>query len=304
MNLGEVLERLYHRLGDVKANPKTFTRARLLELVNEGCLVFREQVEDEWYRADQDVTAAQAVYSFISDHIRAVRVAYDDRPLTPSTVQELQSLDDLWQTRSAPTPRRWTSQGQAHDEFRLYPVPSVSTADTYAFTQGNGIVTRMVDPDGDAYTFNQATGIVTYIDDMNVDPATGVVVNQVPQGASQLTIWGVLRPRTLVGDEEDVPLKIGFHVAPIYYTCWQIYEEDGVNHNKILAGYYRQLFLGLVEEARTLRDDPLPFEKHVLRGAAAELYEEITGRPPSPWPSTADLGSGPISIGWTRKNYW
>ena len=307
MNLGQILSRIYHVVGDSSVSPRFFARARVIKLVNDGCLLFRQQIEDRFYRTDQAVVAAQAIYQFPAGHMRAVRVAFDDVTIEPSTVQELQSLDDLWQTRSAPTPTKWTSQGQAHDEWRYYPVPASASFESAAFTQDTGVVTRFVDTAG-AATFNQEQGIVVQISGFDVAPDVGEVAAFAQTGIGHTTVWGVQAPATLVGDNEEIPVKNGYQMAVCYYAIWQLYEEEGDHHNAILAGYYRQKMMERLQRARALKDNPLPTEKHVLRGAPPEAWEDETGRPASPWPATVDLsahgGSANQSIGWSKRGYW
>ncbi len=307
MNLGQALDRVYHILGDSRSQPRFFPRARVVKLVNDGCLLFRQQIEDRWYKTDQAVVASQAVYQFPAGHMRAVRIAFEDTTIDPSTVQELQSLDDLWQTRTSPKPHKWTSQGQAHDEWRYYPTPVASSTESIAFTQDTGTVTRYVDASG-AATFNQATGIVVQISGFDVSPDTGEVTTFAQSGVGQTTIWGVQAPAVLSGDNEEIQVKNGFQMAVCYYALWNLYEEEGDHHNAILAGWYKQKMTERLERARALKDNPLPTEKHVLRGMTAEAYEDATGRPASPWPTTVDLsahgGSANQSIGWLRKGYF
>jgi hypothetical protein len=307
MNLGALLSRVYHIAGDSKASPRFFPRARCVKLANDACLMFRQQIEDRYYRTDQAVTAAVGVYTFPAGHLRAIRVAFEDETVEPSTVQELQSLDDLWQTRTSPKPYRWTSQGQAHDEWRFYPRPSSSTEFPVAFNQDTGVVTRYVDSAG-AATFTQETGIVVQITDINVSPDVGEVAAFNLTSTSQATIWGVQAPGALSGDGEEIPVKNGYQMAVCYYILWQLYEDEGDHHNAVLAGFYRMKMRERLERARALKDNPLPTEKHVLRGGSAEAWENETGRPASPWPTSVDLsahgGSANQSIGWPRRGYF
>lgn len=307
MNLGALLSRVYHIAGDTKTSPRFYPRARVVKLAGDACLMFRQQIEDRYYRTDQAVTADVGVYTFPAGHLRTIRVAFEDETVEPSTVQELQSLDDLWQTRKAPKPYRWTSQGQAHDEWRYYPMPSASTTDPVSFNQDTGVMTRYVDSVG-AATFNQETGIVVQISGFDVNPDAGEIAAFAQNNVVQSTVWGVQAPATLSGDEEEIPVKNGYQMAVVYYILWQLYEDEGDHHNAVLAGFYRQKMRERLERARALKDNPFPTEKHVLRGASAESWEDETGRPASPWPTSVDLsahgGSANQSIGWPRRGYW
>lgn len=326
MLLGEGLDRVYDILGDVRSNPREFPRARIVDLLNEGCMVFRRFVEDEWFRATQDLIADQAVYTFPTQSMRAIRVAFEDVTLIPTTVQELQAFDDRWTTRKQPRPTRWTTQAQPHNKYRLYPTPQQNSSGTYtlqgdpnyAFPVGtpgvwpadNGIVARWQNEGGSFATFAADPNVIGWdaddgelmaVDAYRFNQENGILGVVLPTGVGNLTLWLVKIPQTVSDDLEELPIKLAYRMAPVFYVLWQTYEEEFEHHNPVLAAFYRDEFKALVERAREQASDPLPYMVHKL-GYGSPFREEAPALPFAPT-GLDDTGS-PMNLGWPKTGYW
>ena len=317
MTLGNILDRAYDVLGDVRNNPKRFQRDELVDLINEGCLVFRRFVEDKWFRHDEDTVASQSTYTFPSQSVRAIRVAYDDCTLRPTTMQELRGLDERWETREQDTPRLWTTQGQSHNQYRVYPIPSETTSDSFeiiadtnvsGWNAEHGIIGRWVDASGNDVTFNADTNVVGWDDEHGV---LGATVAEVPfssqNGAlrkinatevENFTLWLVQSPETISNDPDTIPIRDPFQIASLWYALWQTYEKEGDHHNSVLAAYYRDEFRLMVERARELMSMPFPFQKHLL-GNDAISGSGLSKLLPFA-PSGLDNDGNSINFGWPK----
>ena len=52
LTLGDLLDRAYDRLGGEPAKTRWFPPGPLVEYINRGLLLFRAEVEDDWFRID------------------------------------------------------------------------------------------------------------------------------------------------------------------------------------------------------------------------------------------------------------
>jgi hypothetical protein len=470
-----MLDRVYDVLGDVRNAPRQFPRAKVVELVNEGQMVFRRFVEDEWFRTTEDLVASQGVYTFTDQSLRAIRVAFEDVTLEPTTVQELQEIDTRWQTREQPRPRRWTTQQQMHNKYRLYPIPSISTVGSYAYVgdpnyafpagtpltwdANNGTIARYQNSDGSFATFvpdesgqtasdrafasdmtesfnisvatvlasssgslvlpwnaddntlvigfttpfdalnftlavgadvsivpefhfsndpdpalwstfvpasdgtsgMQNSGVISWdaqalLDDptpwistlyggssryfirirrtaaavttnaqveralgllvtprgyvwdgdngeialappLNVNPDEGVLGTVDASGVGNLTLWLVKIPPDVSDDEESLTIKSAYQTAVLFYVLWQTYEEEGDHHNSVVAAYYRDEFRRVVERARELAANPLPYMVQKL-GRGFNLQGENAALPFAH--SGLDDEGNTVNFGWPR----
>ena len=318
MTLGELLSRAYNVLGDDPIIPREFPRQSLVDLVNEGCVQFRRLVEDKWFRQDVPLVAAQAVYNFPSKNVRLIRLAYDDKTLYTTTVQEMQAHDSRWETRTSSEPTRWTSDGQSHDEFLLYPIPLSGTPEAITFTTIAGLelggTMRWQDgsaPDdatfvNDIGPADKDIGVPVLIAGAAVGAISftsefGIMVSAIQVGADVVTLWMVELPDAVSTDEEDLPVKDVYATAPLWYTLWHTHEEEGDHFSPPLADYYRSRFSDSVERARELSSNPLPFIVHKL-GTQHPSHEIGSALP---WPSfiTDDTGS-PVNVGFSRGGFF
>jgi hypothetical protein len=320
MTLGDILDRAYDALGDVRANPRQFPRQRLVDLANEGCQVFRRFVEDKWIRTTQDLVADQATYTFPSQNIRAIRIAFEDCTLSPTTKQELPSFDTRWQQRRQPRPTKWTAQGQLHNEYRIYPEPTGATANQFTFQNdpqlvgatggvdrgvvgewddGAGPISFVADPNVGGW--NADHGTLMSVDTESFTSEWGEVTQVQGTGVGNLTLWLVTQPPDMVNDGDAVPIKNAFQISPLWYLLWGTYEEEGEHHNSVLAAFYRDEFKKHVERGRELASNPWPFQVQKL-GDSHPRRERLPALPFAP--TGLDDQGGTMNLGWPRRGYW
>lgn len=296
MNLGDLLTRVYYILGDVRSNPKFFLRERVVDLLNEGCRQFRRSVEDEWYRQDIPLVAGQHTYTFPDINVRAQRIAFKDYTMRPRTVQDIVGIDAKWETRTGPNPLDWTTQGLPHNQFRVYPTPTITSTAGISQSGEYGAITSW--NDGAYATFSSEYGGITQIvGEPQFNSEYGAITTISQTEVAGLTVWGVVKAATMEGDADEVPLKTIWWKAPLAYCLWQLYEGDGEQHNRVLAGVYKDRFNATVSNAQDRVSSPLPF-------LVFKLGQRV-GRSSSRsfLPFAPETGSGQ-SIGWPRKGYW
>ena len=264
VNLQGLLTRAYLILGDDMVTPRWFTRTRLVDLLNRACLEFRAEVEDEWVAYDQALTAATDTYTFRSDHLRTQRIAYSDLTLEPiGTVGVITSRDERWQSHDGAEPRAWSSDALPHDQYRLIPTPSVSSADQYTFSGEYGDMVDLSDVSG-AYTFASEYGLVLEVPGFTNVDEYGAIISFSTSGSDLVTVWATGAPGTMTGDGDVVPIKSAFANAPVWYALWRVYEEEGDHHNRELAGLYRKMWRMDVDRAKELAEIPLPRIPNVI----------------------------------------
>ncbi len=317
MNLGEALQRIYEILGDDKANPQEFARADLVTLVNDGVNEFRRRVEDRYGRQDAAVVSGTHTYTQPDQSMRLVRVAYDDRTISPTDVQTLQSIDDKWGIRQVGDPVHWLADAVGHDEYRIWPTPSASTPNQLTFgvdpynpswDPENGIITRWNDGTTDDTFVADTTeypgwslndGIMTQRTNTSISAETGETVARTETGADYLTLWYVLRPSDLVNDDDTLPMKRPFDLAPVWWALTIVYEAESDYANPLLAKFYREMFDIEVEKAMELSSKPFAFE---VDGAGLNQYNRH--ELPLGWPGTVDINGTPTRVGWPRDGFW
>ena len=312
MILDDLLNRFFTIVGDDAVTPREFSRARAIDLINEGNRQFRRVVEDEWYRQDVGAVSGQAVYTLPGENVRVQRIAFDDHTMRPITVQELVALDAKWETREGPRPFEWTTQGVGHDEFRAYPEPSVTTDEAISQTAAevptpsdgeSGEITSWSES-GTFATFSSEFGIITRIVGTNIQPMQGEFghVQRVSQSHIEgFTVWGTKKAAVLVEGAEAIPIKNAYQKAGLWYALWHTYEEEGDHHNAVLAGLYKKRFEAEVIAGENRASTPLPWIVHKL-GQRASRTSSRSFLPFSP--EAGDGMGGTQQIGWPRKGYF
>lgn len=294
MTLGELLSRAYKILSVTASEPRTYTREQLVEYLNRGILLFRQRVEDRWFRYRIPLIADQSEYDFDAQHVRTQRIAFDDVTMEPMTILGLQGMDSMWQTTPGPEPWAWSSDGLPHDQFRVYPKPTDSSADVITFVGDYGVVVRVTE-DGTDATFTQETGIVVDATDSTFVSETGEIVRADAVGLGQLEVWATLEPGALVGDGDLVPIKCGYELASLWYCLWQTYSEQSDHYDSSLSSYYKGMWEDSIARALERWEMPLPNQVHVLGSSGAG-----TG---SAWPkfqSTMTVNGNPVTVSWPR----
>lgn len=320
MILLDLLTRAYDILGDTQGDPGFFPRQRLVDLINEGCVRFRSKIEDAWFRANQKVVAGTAVYTVPDGCVRIRRVAFDDQTVPPKTILELVALDDKWTTRSSSEPIFWTSDAQSHDEYRYYETPSISTdgaIDFVADTEhtGSSVDWGTVadwDESGTLATFNADPANPSHVNadygiwlsvtgssssgNFSIKTDYGVVVSWLMTFVKQTELWCVERPEPMTSDDDSVPIKAPYQLAPLWYALWHTYEQEEDHHNPVLSGYYRQLFGDELIRAQKLADNPTPY---IIRVRGTSYGRD--GASGLRFPNSVDFGSGAQEIVWGRR---
>jgi len=289
MNLGEVLDRACDTLGELRATPRWFPRQKLVDYANRGTLLFRSLCHDVWYRVDMPVVAVQGEYTKPPEIIELRRVAFYDTTLEARAVNTLQSRDSLWQTTTGPLPKVWTSLGFAHDKFWIWPKPTVGTADSFTWTVApdggvdgeHGVTVRMQDSSLANYTFirdpagspswNPDYGLLVSLDGLTTDADFGEIFGVETAASLNLTLWGTAYPTTLVSDDQEVPIRRPWQQSVVWFVLWQVYEEEGDHHNSVLAAFYRDQFMGLVDRCKLRASSPVPAQVRNLRGNLNEV---------------------------------
>lgn len=305
MILGDLLT----RASDIIA--ADYERSAMVAYVNRGITVWRQQVEDRWFRAYIPLVAGQGVYSFPDENVRAQRIAYDDSTIEPTSILEMQALDSKWQTTTGAQPFKWTSDGLPHNQFRIYPVPSSSSTTEYAYevaaagggtTADDGEIvwyeadtsTFETDPNDAGHTDPNA-GLIVALDGAQFLENDGEVVVFEASGLELLEVWGVERTDPVSGDGDTILVKPGYELAPLWYALWQTYLEEGDRHDSGLAGLYRGLWADLVERALLRKANPLPLQVHVLGGgpgSRAQAFQDFS--------TSMTVGGVPINVRWPR----
>lgn len=299
MTLGQLLSRFYNIVGDTKASPREFPIARVRSLLNDGCQVFRERVEDCWARASQVVTAGTSIYTIPDTMVRLKAIFFEDVYIPPATVMELQAESEIWRTKTATRPTRFTTDDVDHDEYRYYPTPDTTTGTgALSFNQDNGAV-GAINKDGAFATFNQEAGILAYLSFATMQPEAGEVGAVVSTGVGQTTLWGVARPAPMSSDGDQVPIKAAFARAPLWYALSESYSEEGDHYEPHLATYYKARFDNEVTRAEELMSLMLQNQTIVLGGSSG--FPTRSGL--SQWPSQGTLEGVPTTIGWPRHAF-
>ena len=77
--LGDLLDRAADILGTDREFRLRFTRASLVSYINQGCLLLRSAVGDDWFQVDVPYTANVGTYTWPLEMMNPIRVAYRDR---------------------------------------------------------------------------------------------------------------------------------------------------------------------------------------------------------------------------------
>ncbi len=212
---------------------------------------------------------------FIPREIMEVtRVAYDDRTLSPTTTNVLQTRDYKWLSREG-TPEAWTSHGLPQGKFRLWPTPLEADANDFTWDSDTGITVQFRTQDGDSYTlsadpavpgWDADNGILTILDDISTPDDEGEIFCVMSTNARQITIWGVRLPQTMSSGDAEIPIRRPWQIAVLWYILWQSYETEGELHNGVLAAFYRDQFFDQVERCKVRVATPIPAMVRALRG--------------------------------------
>lgn len=294
MTLGELISRICDVLSIETTNYRTYSRQAIVDHVNRGIMIFRQEVEDVWYRTNVPLVANQSIYNFPTQNVRAQRIAYNDSTMEPDTILGLQAIDAKWETTPGSEPFIWSSDGLPHTQFRVYPKPTVSSGDTFGFSAELGVVVRWQTGGADA-TFSQETGIVVDVTDSTFDSELGEVQFVSSPGLAQLEVWGTAKPGTLSGDGDLVPVKCGYELAPAWYALWQTYLEEAEHHDSQLAAFYQGMWNDLLARAKERQAAPLPNQVHVL-GSGGIRQKEFPDFHPQ-----MTVNGVPIVVSWGRS---
>lgn len=309
MILSEALDRAYDALGDRRANPRHYSRSHLVGYMNRACMLFRSLCHDVWYRVDIPAVASQGQYTVPPEILELRRVAFDDETLEARAVNVIQSRDATWQDTTG-TPVSWTSVGFAHDKFWLWPKPIAGSDETFTWSPEYGVTVRYQDPAGANYTFtrdpagpgtwNPEYGLVVTLTDTTTTSDYGDIFYISAPDSNQITLWGTAHPGVMVGDDAEIPIRRPWQQAVVWYTLWQVYDEEGDHHNGILAAYYRDEFLDLVERCRLRASNPVPAQVRALRGGLRTI---ATPAEEARYGSSFVNGGVPQNIEWPSENW-
>lgn len=277
----DLLARFYEIMGVPPEEPGKFTQDSVLELMNRGATVFRAWVEDQWYRTENATVADQAIYNFPPENVRAIRIARDNKMLEPKTVLSLAGRSPRWQLDKSTTPIFWTSDGLPHNQYRLYPTPTVSSDDRWTFAVGtggtdadSGEIVRLQDSSGANFTMatdpadpgwtDPQAGLLVTSDAFSVDTNDGDI-EFISGGNGIQQLWLVKRTDEMDDAGAQVPIRQPYQLAPLWFALWHTYEEEDDHHNSVLAGVYKGHFKSAVEKGRARTDNPLPRLIHMRR---------------------------------------
>lgn len=298
MTLGELLDRAYEILGDLRAAPRIYPRQMLLDIVNRGTLLFRATAAEVWRRQDIPTVGGTGEYEIPPTILELRRVAYDDETLEARSLQVIQSRDAKWQTTTGPEPIAWTSVGFAQNRFFVWPKPSTSTPETFTLSASYGGLSRWVSG-GTAYTFSSEFGGPSRIDGEVLDSEYGDIISSATSEGQLLTVWGTARPDALSTDDQELPLRRPWQIALLWFLLWQIYESEGREHNSVLAAFYRDEFSDVLERCTVRAATPVPGQPQRLRGGMAhEPLPEEEARY-----GDGVFGGVPTPILWPRDNF-
>ena len=79
------------------------------------------------------LAADQGLYELPLLHIATIFAAADGIALQPSTVAEMEALDDNWEEAASGTPARWVGNALGSGFIRAYPPPSIDGALTLIY---------------------------------------------------------------------------------------------------------------------------------------------------------------------------
>lgn len=291
----DLIVRVYDVLGDYRPRPRLYPLDRIKRLLNEGFRQFRLRVQDRWIETEEALVALQAIYTIPARTVRIVRIAYKDRTMSPVTLLELVSSNHRWQEASpVDTPRLWTTEDVAYDEYRIYPPPANASAVATQLSQESGVLARWVDALGVNATFNQDHGFVARSSQASIVPDAGLSGNISSIGAGVLTLWLVDGTPDLQGEQEDIPIPGAWYMAPVYWAISESYAEMGDHSESQLRQYYESRFEDEIKIASKAFSE---YMSHMLVGIGANL--------------TVGLGSGDITFpsevvaeGITRSVIW
>ena len=273
MNLGELMDRCFDVLGDIRATPRFFDESRILSYMNRGCMIFRSLCRDEWHRTDLLAVIGQGEYAVPNEILELRRAAYDDITLEPRSVNVLQARDSKWQTRTG-FPEAWTTVGFAQNKFFLWPIPNVSTVDVVSWSTNTGVTVRFQDIALTDYTFtrdpagpgtwNAQFGLTVTLEGLGTESDYGDLFYN--SGSPNLiTVWGTRRPAVLSSDDQEIPIRRPWQIAVLWFALWQTYAEESTNANSILAAWYRDQFSDQVARCRLRTTNPVPARARALR---------------------------------------
>jgi len=296
MNFGNLLDRYFDVVGDRRSSPRMYSLPRAKELLNAGFRKFRIAVQDHLVVTQQALTATQSIYDFPANTVRAERIAYDDRTLSPVTVIELLSENYRWHEKTYTTLRAWTTEDVQHNEYRVYPIPDTSSTAEISMVSEVGILGQVTDVTGAFVPFDTEEGFLGQAVGAVVSPEEGILGQVVASGTSQLTLWLVDGIPDLESDNDQIPIRQAYALSALYYALHETYLEQSDHYNPELADYYEARFESEVRMALKDFADIMP---HMLVGVGADRtmggFGDIT------WPSQATIDGVPQTIGWSKE---
>lgn len=296
MTFGDLLDRFYDRVGDRRVRPLFVTEARAKELINAGFRRFRIRVQDHWVETQASLVAGTAVYNLPAGTVRMERLAYDDRTVRPVTILELVSENYRWQAQTGDRVRAWTTEDVDHNQYRVYPTPTDSTAIATSFTSEEGITAYVVLDDGTDAVFSDEEGIVGQVVTAPIQNEEGAIGAAPSTGAAQLTLWLVDGTTDLQQDSDSVQIRDAFALAALYDALAETYSERGDHYNPELSAYYEARFDSEVALAGKMFNEMMA---HMLMGVGMDL---TTGSPgDNTWPAQVTVDGNPMTVGWPRE---
>jgi len=129
MTLGEQLDILEWRVGetlttDIVADPRFFTKAEVVEWIDIYRKDFARKTRTLYLSQSIDSVANQQEYTIDSKFINIKRLEYNKNKLFHITKEDLDNINENWQTADAGTPRWYYREGFLR--IGLYPKPDTS----------------------------------------------------------------------------------------------------------------------------------------------------------------------------------
>jgi len=139
-----IIDRVLTRLGESTTSPNFWTRAELLNYLDEGQKEFVKETEILTQKAIIEIVANQAQYALPTDMIRPVRVLYNDKTeIIPYSPLELDLNDTSWEADTG-TPEYFYHCDTRH--IYITPVPT-GVGDAFSASQETGVVASITAPD-------------------------------------------------------------------------------------------------------------------------------------------------------------
>jgi hypothetical protein len=93
------------------------------------------------YDTSTVLATGQALYPLLPDSQATIMAAANGVMLKPSTVAEMEALDDGWESAPNGTPQRWVANAQGVTNIRAYPPPNATGVLTFIYQADSPSVT-------------------------------------------------------------------------------------------------------------------------------------------------------------------